>query len=76
MTDPLPPTAEDLPPTPRLVWLFLRQTDEATQPEIAEQTRTPQRTVRKALLELREADIVTASPSVDDPRQSYYRLTE
>jgi DNA-binding MarR family transcriptional regulator len=76
MTDQLPPTAEDLPPTPRLVWLFLRQTDEATQPEIAERTRTPQRTVRKALRELRDRGIVEASPSVDDPRQSHYSLTE
>lgn len=76
MSEVLPEAAAEMAPTSRLVYLYLRTTDEATQPEIAEATRTPQRTVRYVLRELEDMELVTVEPKLSDPRQSHYSTTD
>lgn len=70
-------SAEDrlaaLPPSAKLVYKTLRYDGpNLTQPEIAAQSRLGKRTVRHALRQLVEADLVTKRTSVQDARQSLY----
>ncbi|WP_231189618.1 helix-turn-helix domain-containing protein [Haladaptatus sp. DYF46] len=65
----------DLTPSAKLVAKVLQHNGLLTQPELAEETFLPQRTIRSALTQLQEQDLVDSRPSVIDARQQCYRLT-
>lgn len=64
----------DLPPSAKLVIKTLEYEGESTQPQIAEETLLAGRTVRSALTQLEEADIVTSRSSFVDARKKLYAL--
>jgi DNA-binding MarR family transcriptional regulator len=70
-----PEPVGDLPPSCRLVWLYLAVKGGQTQQEIAEGTQTHARTARYALERLEAADVVDSRTSTRDARQSVYYLT-
>lgn len=66
----------ELPPSAKLVAKTLEHEGELTQPQLADQTLLAGRTVRSALSELEDADIVTSRSSVIDARKTLYSLAE
>lgn len=64
----------DLPPSAKLVAKTLEYEGDLTQAQLAESTLLPSRTVRYALAELEENDLVTARISFRDARQQIYSL--
>ncbi|QLC35756.1 winged helix-turn-helix transcriptional regulator (plasmid) [Halarchaeum sp. CBA1220] len=68
-------TLADLAPSSKLVYHALEHYDVTTQSEIADVTLLPERTVRDALAQLRDADIVDRVPDPTDGRRRVYRLT-
>ncbi|MFH5801919.1 MarR family transcriptional regulator [Haladaptatus sp. CMAA 1911] len=65
----------ELTPSAKLVAKVLQHNDLLTQPELAEATLLPQRTIRSALTQLQEQNLVDSQPSVIDARKQCYRLT-
>lgn len=66
---------EDLPPSAKLVAKTLEYEGELTQSQIAESTLLPPRTVRFALTELEDKDIVNSRISFMDARKQIYSLS-
>lgn len=64
----------DLPPSAKLVFVVLREHDRLTQAALAEETLLPQRTVRYALDELRDVDVLREELNIMDARQRFYSL--
>lgn len=64
----------DVPPSAKLVAKTLEYEGELTQAELAEQSLLPDRTVRSALADLQEADLVSSRVSITDARQQLYTL--
>jgi len=64
----------ELPPSAKLVAKTLEYEGDGTQSELAESTLLPPRTVRYALTELEENDLVTSRISFQDARQRIYSL--
>ena len=69
-------TLSELPPSAKLVAKTLEHEGELTQPQLADQTLLAGRTVRSALSELEDADVVTSRSSVIDARKTLYSLAE
>jgi DNA-binding MarR family transcriptional regulator len=65
----------DLPPSAKLVAKMLEYEGDSTQSELAESTLLPPRTVRYALTELEENEIVSSRISFMDARQRIYSLS-
>ncbi|WP_210408967.1 helix-turn-helix domain-containing protein [Halorhabdus rudnickae] len=65
---------ENLSPSAKLVAKTLEYEGDSTQSKLAESTLLPQRTVRYALSQLEENDIVTSRISFVDARQQVYSL--
>jgi DNA-binding MarR family transcriptional regulator len=73
-----PPTdvLSELPPSAKLVVKTLEYNDDAlTQGELAEKTLLPARTVRYALTQLDDHELVNSRFSFADARKRYYSLT-
>lgn len=68
-------TLRDLPPSAKLVYTVLREEGRLTQRQIAEHTMLSPRTVRYALSDLREADVVDEEINFMDARQRIYSLS-
>lgn len=64
----------DLPPSAKLVALVLLRHPESSTAEIADRSLLPERTVRYALTQLEEQDLIEASFSVTDTRIRLYSL--
>lgn len=64
----------NLPPSAKLVAKTLEYEGELTQSQLAESTLLPPRTVRYALAQLEENDLVTSQISFMDARQRIYSL--
>ncbi|MFC7097890.1 MarR family transcriptional regulator [Halobaculum marinum] len=64
----------DLPPSAKLVFVVLEQHERLTQAALAEETLLPQRTVRYALDELREVEVLKEELNIMDARQRFYSL--
>jgi DNA-binding MarR family transcriptional regulator len=72
-----PPTdvLAELPPSAKLVVKTLEYNDDAlTQSELAEKSLLPARTVRYALTQLEDHDLVNSRFSFTDARKRYYSL--
>lgn len=65
----------DLPPSAKLVLKVLEYHGALTQQELANETRLPTRTVRYALAELEELNVLETQISFRDARQRHYSLT-
>lgn len=65
---------EDVPPSAKLVFKVLEYNGGLTQKEIVERSMLSQRTVRDALVRLREIGVVTEEIYIPDARQSLYEL--
>lgn len=65
---------QDLPPSAKLVAKTLEYEGELTQGELADHTRLPPRTVRHAVSDLEEADLIDATVSFADARKRKYVL--
>ncbi|WP_231189137.1 winged helix-turn-helix domain-containing protein [Haladaptatus sp. DYF46] len=66
----------ELPPSAKLVGKTLEYNDDSlTQAEIADRTRLPARTVRYALTQLEDHDLVNSRISFADARKRYYSLS-
>jgi len=63
-----------LPPSAKLVAKTLEYEGRLTQAELVESTRLPDRTVRYALRELEDEELVTSRISFVDARQRIYSL--
>jgi DNA-binding MarR family transcriptional regulator len=64
----------DLPPSAALVYRSLRDDGPATLEEVCERDYLAERTAKRALRRLREADLVEATTPLDDARRTVYRL--
>lgn len=64
-----------LPPSAKLVAKTLEYEGRLTQSQLADQTRLPKRTVRYALGELRDRNLVTSSVYFADARKRLYELS-
>lgn len=69
-----PSALRELPPSAKLVAKTLEYEGDLTQSELADSTRLPTRTVRYALTELEEEDLVASQISFTDARQRVYSL--
>lgn len=73
-TETAPTALQELPPSAKLVAKTLEYEGDLTQSQLAEATFLPQRTVRYALGELEEQDIVESRISFVDARKQVYTL--
>jgi len=69
-----PPKLLDLSPSAKLVAKSLEYEGESTQSALAESTLLPPRTVRYALDQLEEAEVVSSQISFADARKRIYSL--
>ncbi len=69
------PPIQTLPPSAKLVYKVLEYEGAMTQDQIATESRLCSRTVRYALRKLERTDAVTSRVSLEDARQSVYRLS-
>ncbi|WIV67181.1 MarR family transcriptional regulator [Natrialbaceae archaeon AArc-T1-2] len=67
-------SVDDLPPSAKLVYKVLEYEGAMTQDEITTESRLCARTVRYALGQLERNDLVESRVSLEDARQSVYRL--
>ncbi|WP_049907919.1 helix-turn-helix domain-containing protein [Haloferax elongans] len=68
---------DEMPPSANRVYGVLEQTDSPlSSTEIASRTPLASRTVRNALHQLREADLVGVRASILDPRKRQYELND
>lgn len=65
----------DLPPSAKLVYKVLKYEGPLTQQQLCDHTRLSSRTVRYAVSELDDLEIVTEQIYIPDARQKLYRLT-
>ena len=65
---------QDLPPSAKLVVKTLEYEGDCTQAELADSTRLSPRTVRYALTQLKDIELVTSRFSFMDARQRIYSL--
>lgn len=74
--DDLPPeVGDDLRPSALFVYAVLVDTEALTTKALSEKTMLHKRTVRNALTELREQDLVERQPVPGEPRRFQYRTT-
>lgn len=73
-TPEAPSELQELPPSAKLVAKTLEYEGDLTQAQLADSTLLPVRTVRYALTQLEERDIVTSRISFVDARQRVYSL--
>ncbi|QLK27230.1 MarR family winged helix-turn-helix transcriptional regulator [Natrinema zhouii] len=71
-----PDAVDDVPPSAKLVLTVLAHEGSLTQSELATETMLPVRTVRYALKQLEERDLVDSQISFADARQHVYSLNE
>lgn len=64
----------DLPPSAKLVAKVLDVTAPLDHAQLAEETLLPDRTIRYALTQLEDADLVTAQVNLQDARKQVYEL--
>ena len=64
----------ELPPSAKLVYRVLDYEGPLTQQQLCEQTRLSSRTVRYAISELGDLEIITEEIFIPDARQKLYRL--
>lgn len=64
----------ELPPSAKLVARVLAEHEGLTKGELTERSLLPTRTVRYALDRLEAADLVAATPSIQDARKQVYVL--
>ncbi|GAA0210892.1 MarR family transcriptional regulator [Halobaculum roseum] len=76
MNSDLREAVADLPPSAKLVFVVLENHERLTQSALAEETLLPQRTVRYALDELREAGVLHEQLNIMDARQRFYSLAD
>ncbi|WP_226480272.1 MarR family transcriptional regulator [Natrinema amylolyticum] len=69
-----PDAVDDTPPSAKLVLTVLAHEGSLTQSRLAEETMLPARTVRYALKQLEEHDLVDSQISFADARQHIYSL--
>lgn len=69
-----PDAVDDVPPSAKLVLTVLAHEGSLTQSRLAEETMLPARTVRYALKQLEEHDLVDSQISFADARQHVYSL--
>lgn len=69
-----PDAVEELPPSAKLVLTVLAHEGNLTQSRLAEETMLPARTVRYALSQLEDHELVSSQISFADARQSVYSL--
>lgn len=65
---------EDLPPSAKLVYVVLAEEGVLTQKQLAAESRLSPRTVRYALGELRDVDVLFEDVNFADARKRLYRL--
>ena len=65
----------DLPPSAKLVYIVLGEKGHLTQQRIAKESYLPARTVRSAVKQLKEIDVIDEEISSRDARQRVYYLT-
>lgn len=65
---------QDLPPSAKLIAKVLDVNEPLDQAQLAEETLLPDRTIRYALNQLEEADLVTAQVNLQDARKHIYKL--
>ena len=75
MTDTLPSTLQELPPSAKLVYKTLEYEGPLTQGQLAEQSLLPPRTVRYALSTLEAEGIITEELYFQDARKRLYSLS-
>ncbi|WP_254768533.1 MarR family transcriptional regulator [Salinilacihabitans rarus] len=75
-TEQRDPAVGDLPPSAKLVYKVLEYEGAMTQEGIAEESRLCPRTVRYALGKLEDRELVSSRVSLEDARQSVYRLAD
>ncbi|QSW99746.1 MarR family transcriptional regulator [Haloterrigena alkaliphila] len=75
-TNTAPEAAKDVPPSAKLVLTVLVHEGTLTQSRLAEETMLPARTVRYALNQLEDRDLVTSEISFMDARQNVYSLND
>jgi DNA-binding HxlR family transcriptional regulator len=66
----------DLPPSAHYAYLLLQVECEVTHEELVEKATLPERTLQRALRQLRDAGLVEKRPYPGDARRSLYDLTE
>lgn len=72
IADPDPETLRDLPPTARLVYVVLQHEGPLTQSDVVEHSYTCDRTVRDALKDLVDENLITTRASLQDARKTFY----
>jgi len=76
-SEDIPDSLRDAPPATKFVYRELSTSDKMlTTREIAEQTYLHERTVRRSLDRLLEADVVDSEPDPNRPDRPQYRSTE
>ncbi|MFB1065775.1 MarR family transcriptional regulator [Natrinema sp. H-ect4] len=71
-----PDAVDETPPSAKLVLTVLAHEGSLTQSRLAEETMLPARTVRYALQQLEEHDLVDSQISFADARQHVYSLND
>jgi DNA-binding MarR family transcriptional regulator len=67
---------KDLPPSAKLVFFVLKEHESLTQKQLSEESLLPSRTVRYAISQLQEIDVIKTQVSFRDARQQIYSLSE
>jgi DNA-binding MarR family transcriptional regulator len=76
-TTPVPDKQlRELPPSAKLVFFVLKHHESLTQQQISDESLLPSRTVRYALSELQDEDLITNQVSLRDARQQVYSLSD
>jgi DNA-binding MarR family transcriptional regulator len=75
MTDEVPDSLREMPPSSKLVYKVLEHDGPLTQRQLADHSLLPTRTVRYALDRLRDEDIVQERLYIQDARKRLYHLT-
>ncbi|SFR70241.1 winged helix-turn-helix domain-containing protein [Halogeometricum limi] len=76
MTEEVPGSLREMPPSSKLVYKVLEHDGPLTQRQLADNSLLPTRTVRYALDRLRDADIVEERLCIQDARKRLYYLAE
>lgn len=66
----------DLPPSAKLVYKVLEHEGRITQKRLVEETHLTARTVRDAIQELKDLDVVEEGIYIYDARQSLYKIKD
>lgn len=76
MSNEAPSSMTDQSPSAKLVYTVLKHQGPQTQKQLIDETRLAPRTVRYALTDLSDADLITESVYLPDARQDLYGLSE